>query len=195
MVRSLLLAAGVAVAVATPAAAVTNIGFEAGNLDGWTVANGPAQAVTSFGSYTPRWGNWFALLTSNSAPNLYSTLTQTVWLRANVTIRGVFGFQTTDYLPYNDDGYVSVNGTPLVTASVASVGNFGSSGWLPWSFTAPTTGAYTLQLGVRNRIDGAFNSFAIVDAAIPEPATWMMLITGFGLVGLGARRGRRIVSA
>lgn len=33
---------------------------------------------------------------------------------------------------------------------------------------------------------------AAIDAAIPEPATWAMMIAGFGFVGAAARRNRRI---
>jgi hypothetical protein len=36
--------------------------------------------------------------------------------------------------------------------------------------------------------------FANVRAVIPEPATWALLITGFGMVGLAVRR-RRIFTA
>jgi len=35
---------------------------------------------------------------------------------------------------------------------------------------------------------GAFDDIKVVNAAIPEPATWAMLIIGFGLVGSAARR-------
>lgn len=200
MVCKTLLAAGVAVALASPAAAITNIGFEAGNLSGWTVSNGSVAAVTGFGSYAPQQGSWFARLTTNGTANLYTLLTQTVTLAAGQTLTGVFGFQTTDYLPYDDDGFFAINGTPLLAASVSSVGNFGSSGWLPWSFTAPAAGSYTLEVGVRNRLDGSVPSYALFDAdlvaaAVPEPMTWMLLIAGFGLVGLGARRRRPHASA
>jgi hypothetical protein len=30
------------------------------------------------------------------------------------------------------------------------------------------------------------------DAAVPEPATWAMLIAGFGFVGAAARRRRNV---
>jgi hypothetical protein len=200
VVCKLLIPAAVALGLAAPAAAVTNIGFEAGDLSGWTVSNGSVAAVTSFGAYTPQEGSWFARLTTNGTANLYTLLTQTVTLAAGQTLQGVFGFQTTDYLPYNDDGFFRINGTPIVTASVSSVGNFGSSGWLPWSFTAPAAGSYTLQVGVRNLIDGEYPSHVLFDAklvaaAVPEPATWALMLAGFGLVGLGARRQRNRVIA
>lgn len=35
-----------------------------------------------------------------------------------------------------------------------------------------------------------FDDFAATAAAVPEPATWAMLIAGFGLVGFAARRRR-----
>ncbi|NJC33062.1 hypothetical protein GGR88_000536 [Sphingomonas jejuensis] len=41
---------------------------------------------------------------------------------------------------------------------------------------------------------GDFN-FEVAAAAVPEPATWAMMIAGFGMVGMAARRGRAVVAA
>lgn len=38
-------------------------------------------------------------------------------------------------------------------------------------------------------------SFQLVSNAIPEPATWAMMITGFGLAGVAIRRRRTLVAA
>ena len=84
----------------------------------------------------------------------------------------------------------------IFTASVASVGDFGSTGWQSWSFIAPTAGNYTLRLGVRNVTDDVGASYAVLDTAIvPEPGTWVMMIAGFAMVGLGARGRRRGVTS
>lgn len=39
------------------------------------------------------------------------------------------------------------------------------------------------------------DTFRVITAAVPEPATWAMLLTGFGLVGLAGRRRSRSVAA
>jgi len=79
----------------------------------------------------------------------------------------------------------------------------GYTGWIKSTFTITDAGFYTLQFGVSNALDGDFQSglaFAglVIDGApidptpgIPEPASWAMLITGFGMVGFAARRRRR----
>lgn len=57
--------------------------------------------------------------------------------------------------------------------------------------------------GLRLRSEGVafeFDSFAATEVitpgggAVPEPATWAMLLAGFGLVGVSARRRRRLAA-
>lgn len=51
---------------------------------------------------------------------------------------------------------------------------------------------YTLR---RGGVDGAFDALeGDIVAGIPEPATWSLLIAGFGLVGAGLRRKRDVLS-
>jgi hypothetical protein len=59
-----------------------------------------------------------------------------------------------------------------------------------------TGGALTfLATGESDALGGYLDNITIETAAIPEPATWVMLITGFGLVGFAARRRRTGVIA
>lgn len=83
----------------------------------------------------------------------------------------------------------------------------GYTGWIKSTYTVTTGGTYTLTFGVTNWSDTAFDSglaFAglVIDdvpidppPVVPEPATWMMLIAGFGLVGFAARRRRSVAVA
>lgn len=45
---------------------------------------------------------------------------------------------------------------------------------------------------VRYLSAGAVKSISQVAAAVPEPATWAMMLVGFGLVGVGLRRRERV---
>jgi hypothetical protein len=196
--NKMLLAAALSVAaISAPALAVVNAGFETGDLSGWTAVGG-ASAVTSHSAgnssntWAPVEGNFFARLTAGLGTGVYSTLTQTFSLAANQTISGYVGYQAEDYQPFTDDAFLTIGSTVLFTASTFTVGDFGSSGWQAWSFTAPTAGSYTLQLGVRNTSDNVNTPSAMLDgvstAVVPEPQTWALMIIGFGLVGVASRR-------
>ncbi|QYE33639.1 PEPxxWA-CTERM sorting domain-containing protein (plasmid) [Polymorphobacter megasporae] len=54
------------------------------------------------------------------------------------------------------------------------------------TFNGPL-GAGTYSLWLYDGDEGASYSFNAVTAAVPEPATWAMMIIGFGVVGLGMR--------
>lgn len=74
----------------------------------------------------------------------------------------------------------------------------GYSGWILSQFQIPVTGAYSLEFGVTNWNDTAFQSGMAFDGitvagvpVIPEPQTYAMLIIGLAITGLQIRRLRR----
>ena len=61
----------------------------------------------------------------------------------------------------------------------------------------PTGGGYESDnhtVGRWNRISGTVITVPGTNGAVPEPATWAMLITGFGMVGVATRRRKKFAS-
>ena len=65
------------------------------------------------------------------------------------------------------------------------------------SFVPTSAGSLLLTFGGAGPNDsaGPIIDNILVDSAVPEPSTWLMLIAGFGMVGLAARRRRSSVAA
>jgi len=201
-----LAAAAAPIALAAPAlAGPTNLSFESDTLSGWH-SNGGTAFVTSTLSNSgggnfegAAEGDLFGVVEGGQGEGVYTTLSQSFRLKAGGTITGFAGFLANDYLPYDDDAYVSVNGINLQTWDVAGVGDYAASGWIPFTFTADTAGVYTLELGVVNRGDNNQSSQAVIDgvhltgAVVPEPASWALMVLGFGTAGMALRTRRRQV--
>jgi len=53
---------------------------------------------------------------------------------------------------------------------------------------------YTVRVqGTSANVAGEWHGgITVVNAAVPEPATWAMMLLGFGAVGMAMRRGRRL---
>jgi len=102
-----------------------------------------------------------------------------------------------------------IAGGPIWSALGASSGTCfedgcGYTGWIESTYDIGVTGSYILRFGVTNSLDEDYDSglaFAGLTIAgdpiptgVPEPASWAMMLGGFGLVG-GAMRNRRRITA
>ena len=152
-------------------------------------------AVAPDGSY------WMSELTGApfiaGSANLYHILT-------DGTVAGTFGgFTMLTDLAFGADGTLygleyDTNGlfTPGGTGALLRINADGSSDTLFTDLVAPT--------GLAIGSDGAFyvTNFSasagtgqvLRIAAVPEPSTWAMMIVGFGIIGYGIRRSRKVQS-
>ncbi|MEA3015542.1 MAG: large repetitive protein, partial [Sphingomonadales bacterium] len=96
-------------------------------------------------------------------PTVGAAAAYTASLTAGQAFTFNWNFVAGDYLPYNDFAFVSVNGVVTSLALVEVVGDYGGTGWRTYSFTAPTTGSYTIGIGVANDRDTSFISDLLVD--------------------------------
>ncbi|MEN9932209.1 MAG: hypothetical protein RIS17_782, partial [Pseudomonadota bacterium] len=66
------------------------------------------------------------------------------------------------------------------------------------SFIPTSAGTLRLTFGAGGPNDSAgpiLDNVSVSSTVVPEPGTWMMLVAGFGLVGLASRRRRKSVAA
>jgi hypothetical protein len=93
---------------------------------------------------------------------------------------------------FTGSGYLNMlNGIPYVE-SIASGRPFLT---YSYTFTANIPGAFQLYFGTTSadNIGPILDNVAV--SQVPEPQSWAMLIAGFGLVGLAARRRRTTIAA
>jgi len=142
-------------------------------------------------------------------PNAGSTIggTGTLTLASAPSVSGI-----TDYAPAQvsaltftiggqtfskDDPGVSFNLVRFLDGSLNHIGFAEQIGLTPNRFALHTSGVYAfyygnLQLASYGKLSATLAPVA--PQAVPEPATWAMMIGGFGLAGAAMRRRQRIVS-
>jgi hypothetical protein len=165
------LAAVAALGAASPAAAVFTLNNDLGG-DGFVVSNSPT-IFTIYGANDGTGGN----VTS------FGEI-------AAAAISGKFRYFTYDVdgSSFDPAGYfvngvftqLSTNGQPRPAFQIGT-----------FSFTVTAGDSYGFYV---RTTDGALGRGALTVGAVPEPASWAMLIAGFGLVGAVARRRRAITA-
>jgi len=182
--------AGAAFAVVPAQAAVeliTNGGFETGTFSGWTITGSGSSGVASnSGTGVPALMQNYRAFFNGATVNLYQDIATTIGQTYT------FGFtQEMDGSSTVDTFTASFGGnTVLSLSNTAGNGIFNVR-----SYSVTATSALT-----RVAFSFAGNNFQNFDnvtlqasgaAPVPEPATWAMMIGGFGLVGGALRRHRR----
>jgi Ca2+-binding RTX toxin-like protein len=84
-------------------------------------------------------------------------------LNAGDQITFDWDFMGHDYLPYNDFAFVAINGVATLLSDIAKVGNYGTTGWKTFTYTAPITGTLKIGMGQFNAGDSNLNSHLLVD--------------------------------
>jgi hypothetical protein len=125
--------------------------------------------------------------------SLYSFFGCTSGCNASVNFGNMVGALLANHLPSVSDFTVYET---TITSTLGPKADFAVDGhFMNGTFVAPlgvTTGGKTF--------DTSFTNLGMVDAsnAIPETSTWVMMLTGFGLMGLAAglrkRRSNRIAA-
>jgi len=157
-------------------------------------------------------GKLFALLTAGADPgdiNLPTMLSQEFDVDADQRLSFRTAFLGFDDSGYDDYGVVrlirlDVPSTALVLfqAGIADLGGFGATGWTSVTTQALAAGRYRLEALVADAApddayyDGYHSRLLLDDVAVlaaeptgvPEPATWALMLVGFGLLGASLRR-------
>lgn len=194
------------VPVPASAAIVVNGGFESAGLSGWS-ATGTVDGwqgsryhdYIGSGVTPAQSGNTYAFFGAGNASGT-NVLQQTIATTAGTQYRFSFDFVA---LGAGSQGLDYTFGGASGTISAVSTNNFSSLSTISGSFlaTGATTTVSFRNISSYDNVDvGIDNVSVIVDpvltgslalvGAIPEPATWAMLISGFGLVGTALRRRR-----
>lgn len=123
---------------------------------------------------------------ANQKKNVSSAIQMAVWEIAFETAGNPYSVTAGDFW-MNGSGLTGLNGGASSAQTLAQgfLGNINSGAW---SQVDPN---WTLKMLVPQNADNNQTQAFLVSTPVPEPATWAMLILGFGLVGRTLRSRRR----
>ena len=183
------------------AAGIVNGGFESGGLSGWRVFPGTEIVVAAGSDYIPCCGvtgtaaqlaNHFAAFGGGDLPNI-STLSQVFDTVADQHY--VLSFDAGALGGGNQTSFVDLfeaDGGGLITSSSAVLTADNNLGTTFHHFTLGFTAASGITRVAfhvdpfTTSVDGILDNVSL--SAVPEPATWALMLSGFMLVGGAMRR-------
>lgn len=166
---------------------MTNGGFETGSFSGWIVTGNYTSVSTATTGYTPHSGNDFAHLGDTSDTGSLSQVLSTI-AGESYTLSyylASHGDTNTTFSVLWDGQTIS--GSELVNPNSAGA-------YVLYSFLVTGTGSDTLTIRASDHpsyiaLDDV-SVTATVNGPVPEPATWAMMLIGFGGIGFAMRRKR-----
>jgi len=160
-----------------------------GNLQLWGPNNGAANGLTS----SPAGGNFVAADGAFEVAPLQQTINGLqIGKQYNVSFYWAGAQQKNFDGPNTEQWQVSL-GNQTQSTGVYSNPSHGFSGWTKQTFSFTATSASEVLGFMAVGTPAGVPPFSLLDgvsmvAAVPEPATWGMLLGGLGLIGFAARR-------
>lgn len=197
------LAAGLLVANSASAAIVFFSGFETPNIpsntwsvfasaDGWTKLSGAGIEIQDHVAGNPAAGGGDQFVELDSHNN--SSMGRVI---------AAAGSYSLDFLYSPRPGIGSASNVinvyldAVLLTSLTGVGG-GSTAWSAHNVTFSSLAGQTLifaAAGASDSLGGYVDNIQLSTGAVPEPATWAMMITGFGMAGTMLRRRRMVAAA
>jgi VCBS repeat-containing protein len=97
------------------------------------------------------------------SPTDGAAMKTTFALHAGDVVSFDWNFAATDYVPFYDFAFATVNNQSYVLSNVNAVGSYGHTGWETFTFVAPSDGTYVIGQGVMNHGDTALDAYLWVD--------------------------------
>jgi hypothetical protein len=164
--------------------------FSAGSIPGWLTIGGTGQfqpGTAGFYNYVP---DGLTVAYSNGG-TIAQTVSVTAAAGATYTLTGAFGRRTDTINPGSISLFVGAN--QVVATGISPTPGDWSIYTASYTATLADVGsAITIVLSSPGS-QGGFDN--IILTAVPEPASWAMLLVGFGMVGVAARRRKATVAA
>lgn len=191
MKRYCVVGAAMLMAATAPASAaehVVNGGFETGDFTGFVATPGAGASLFGVdGAAPPHSGNFSAYFGSTGDPDRIS---QSIVTEANRSY--VFSFFLKSDVQTAADDLFSASFNDMTLLSLSASPSFA---YRQYTFTVTALSAAS-NIAFASRNANFFfdlDDVSVIDAAapgIPEPATWALLVLGFGMIG-SALRGKR----
>lgn len=160
---------------------------------GWSVTENNVDVIKNSGTYAPPLGTGGTALLDLVGVGSTGAISQTITTTAGRPYEVRIDYTRNQGLL--DDSWIGATKTADVSFAGASIGTLNATdAWQKFKVRFTGTGAPS-PFTIRQTVGGGWSGVAldnIIVTEVPEPATWMTTIFGFGLMGAMMRNRRRI---